>query len=336
MSSQSNNPPRVHLRVLERVIRIHKQIDSGCFPDCNSLAKLLERDVRTVKRDIAEMRHTYRAPIKYSRAKRGFYYAELGWQPPLVRLTEGDLLAFFTAEYALKCMGHTPEAALLRSSVTKFAAYLPDEISINLGNLGAALSYESSPHTTVEPETLKILAKAAGERRTVEFDYYSQHRGAQTHRRADVLLLHNFAGDWYAISFDHLSNEMRDFHIGRISRLRLTSNYFVPPDHWNKDEYLKRGFLMVRGGRLTQVSIVFDSYQSQWMRERRMFHAEETREELPDGSLRLSFPVGTNGLEAVARFCLAYAGHVQVERPIALRKLFRERLIDALEHHTGD
>jgi hypothetical protein len=90
---------------------------------------------------------------------------------------------------------------------------------------------------------------------------------------------------------------------------------------------------MTRGGRLTTVSIVFDAYQARWIRERQTFHVDEQREDLPNGGLRLSFPVGRNGLEAVARFCLAYAGHCRAEKPAALRQLIRERLQRALAQH---
>src|ERR687885_544465 len=35
-----------------------------------------------------------------------------------------------------------------------------------------------------------------------------------------------------------------------------------------------------------------------WMKERIAFHPDERREDLPDGSLRLTFPVGRDGLDA--------------------------------------
>jgi predicted DNA-binding transcriptional regulator YafY len=147
------------------------------------------------------------------------------------------------------------------------------------------------------------------------------------------LRLHNFAGDWYAIAFDHLRQDVRDFHVGRIKRLRETDKFFTSPVDWNADAYMRRGFYMMRGGNLTTVSIVFDAYQARWIRERHTFHMDERREDLPDGGLRLSFPVGLNGLDAVARFCLTYAGHCRAEKPAALRQLTRERLQQGLAQH---
>ncbi|MGH9941544.1 MAG: helix-turn-helix transcriptional regulator [Pyrinomonadaceae bacterium] len=332
-TSRPSPDTRVHLRANARLWEIHEQISVGHCPTARQLAERLERSERTIKRDLAAMRVDYHAPLIYDSARRGWRYREPGWTPPPYNFNEGELLAFFTAAEILRATGHTPEAILLRAALAKLSAYLPAEVSANLATLGDALTFHSAPHVSVEPQVLQTLARAAAERRTVAFDYHSQHRNADTAREADVLILHHFAGDWYAVSQDHLSGSVRDFHAGRISRLRLTDKYFDPPETWDRDEYLRRGFQMMRGGRLTTVSLVFDAYQSRWMKERGSFHPDERREELPDGSLRLSFPVGRNGLEAVARFCLAYAGHCVAERPTALRALIRERLTQALKDH---
>ena len=331
--SDGPTPLRVHTRAVSRLKQIHDEIGAGRCPNSRTLARLLERSERTIKRDLCVLRDELGAPLVYDHARRGWRYSEPGWSFPPQRFNEGELLAFFTAAEVMRATGHAPEAVLLRAALAKLAAFLPAEVSINLATLGEALTFQSPPHVSVEPATLQMLARAAAERRTVAFDYHSQHRNQDTRREADVLLLHNFAGDWYAIAFDHLRGEVRDFHAGRVRRLTLTEKYFAPPAGWNADEYLRRGFQMMRGGRSTRVEIVFDPYQARWMRERRTFHPDEQREDLPDGSLRLTFPVGRNGLDAVARFCLAYAGHCRAERPTALRKIIRERLERALNQH---
>jgi predicted DNA-binding transcriptional regulator YafY len=91
---------------------------------------------------------------------------------------------------------------------------------------------------------------------------------------------------------------------------------------------------MYRGGRLTEVSILFDAYQAQWISEKSFVHSTETREQLADGSLRLKFKIGANGLEGVARYCLKYAGNCQVETPKKLRQIMREKLEKCLSMHV--
>lgn len=83
---------------------------------------------------------------------------------------------------------------------------------------------------------------------------------------------------------------------------------------------------MMRGGKLVTVEVLFDANQAQWIRERGNFHPDERHEDLPGGSLRLTFPVGELGLEAVARFCLQFAGHCRAEKPEKLREIIKEKL----------
>ncbi len=335
-SSNGQSSTRVHTRALSRLQQIHQEISAGRYPTVRALAELLERSDRTIKRDLRCLRDQLGAPLHYDHARRGWRYTEPGWALPPQQFNEGELLAFFTAAEVLRATGHQPEAVLLRAALAKLAAFLPAEVNVNLATLGEALTFQPIPHVTVNPNILQALARAAAERRTVSFDYHSQHRNAPTHREADILLLHNFAGDWYAIAYDHFRREVRDFHAGRIKHITQSSKYFDTPPGWNADAYLRRGFYMMRGGRITTVKIVFDSYQARWMKERIAFHPDEQREDLDDGGLRLTFRVGHEGLDAVARFCLAYAGHCRAERPAALRKLIRERLTKALEDHRED
>ena len=335
-SRTSSCASRVHIRALARVDELHREISSGRWPSSRALAQKLERSEKTVKRALQEMRERLGAPLYYNPTHRGWGYSEPGWSPPPIHFNESELLAFFTAEQTLRAAGLTPEAMLLKASLAKLATYLPESVTANLHTLSEALTFQQLPHAVVNPLTLQTLARAAAERRTISFDYHSQHRNERNHRKADVLALHNFAGDWYAIAFDHWRDKVLDFHAARMSNLRETDHYFDLPDDWDRDAYLRKGFFMMRGGRRIKVQIVFDAYQARWMRERDKFHPDEQREELPGGELRLTFSVGRNGLDAVARFCLAYAGHCRVERPAALRKLIRDRLTRALKQHRED
>lgn len=324
---------RVYLAAFRRLRLIDRELARAACPNAEQLASLLGVTSRTVKRDIAFMRDELNAPIRNSRRRGGYYYALEGWRLPPVRLSEGDLLAFFIAENALRQTGHTPEALQLKHALTRLASLLPEEVSINLATLGEAVSFQNLPFLSADPQILQRVAEAAAGQETVEFTYYSPHSREYTQRRADVHLLHNFMGDWYAVSFDRSKRVFRDFHVGRITDLRETGQYFERQKNWNAEDHLRTGFFMTRGGRLTTVEIHFDSYQAQWIRERRFFHPDEEREDLPDGSLRLRFKIGEQGLEAVARFCLTYAGNCRVEKPEKLKDIVREKLQKGLNLH---
>lgn len=325
---------KVFLQAFVRIAKIHEAIAAGGFPSVRDLAESLGVAERTVKRDLDVMRDQLNAPIKYERRRKGFRYTEIGWTLPISNLEEREILAVFIAENALKLTGHLPEAEDLKRAIAKLVSYLPDKVSMDLASLSDNLSFQNHAYELSDPELRQKIAAAATNQTTVEFDYYAQYRQKTERRKVDVYHLHNFGGDWYAIAYDHKRNDLRDYHLGRITRFTETIEFFeIRKDLWNKDEFLRGHFNMMGGGRKTKVEIWFDPYQAQWIRSRRHFHADEFREEMPDGSLRLMFEIGENGLEAVARFCLQYAGHCIAEKPKKLREIIKEKLQKGLRLH---
>lgn len=331
-SSVPSSPSRALYHVYQKLNRLRDLIAEGKYPNAAGLSEKMEVSVRTVKRYLDNLRECG-APLENNRSRGGYYFTDSFWQLPPMQLSEGDLLAFFVAEQSLKSTGQTAEAAQLRRSLSRLASFLPNEVSINITALAAGVSFQNLPFAAAPPETLALLTEAAVNQQTVTFDYYSPHNRETSCRRANVLLLHNFIGDWFAVCYDLNKSDKRDFHAGRMSNVKLTGETFKPPPGWNAEEYLKTGFYMMRGGKIVTVEIHFDEFQAQWIRERQFFHPDENREDLPDGSLRLSFKIGEKGLEAVARFCLTYAGHCRAEKPTKLKEIVREKLLKGLNLH---
>lgn len=326
---------RIHLRPLIHLSKIHRLIINETYPNNKEIASELELSERTIKRYIAQMRDDFNAPIEYSREKKGFYYTHPTWEMPLVPLTEGELLAFFIATVALQGKGGTYEDERLRRALAKIGSGLPEQISINLNYLFESTSFQSPPHVLVEGGILDRLYQAIIEKEIVSFDYFTPGKGETKDRRIEPLLLHNHEGTWYVIAFDYLRQTEIVFHAGRISKLNMTGDYFKKRKSFNKEKYLNESFGMYRGGKLTEVEIIFDEYQSKWMRERNFFHPQEEREELFDGRMKLKFTVGENGLEAVARFCLQYAGNFVAVKPRKLREMIKGKLEKAMEDHSN-
>jgi hypothetical protein len=84
--NQIHHLRRVHLRAFARLQNIHEAISSGCCPSVLDLSESLERNVRTIKRDLKALREDFKAPLVYDRQRKGFRYAEPGWQLPPARV----------------------------------------------------------------------------------------------------------------------------------------------------------------------------------------------------------------------------------------------------------
>ncbi len=318
------------MRQLEKV---HEIILNQPFPSVDKLAESLQVTGRAIKRYINILKNRFQAPIKHDRKKKGYYYTHLNWQLPILPLDDAELFSFFITIFLLQSKGQLYQDTKVKKALAKVASRLPAEVYTNLSFLLENISVQETPHVIVKAEFLEQITNCATEKRTVEFDYYSPKDKQTTHRKVNILLLHNHEGDWYAISFDPLRNDFRDFHTGRISNFKETNEFFQVPKNWNRKEHLDRGFGMFRGGKTTEVEIMFDTDQAQYIRERQMFHPNEIREEFSDGSLKLSFSAGEQSLEAVARFCLKYAGNCEALKPEKLREIIRERLTKGLEMH---
>ncbi|HEY0322039.1 MAG TPA: WYL domain-containing protein [Pyrinomonadaceae bacterium] len=325
MKSHKLSPQRVHLHAYERLRQICAEIQRGRYPTKADLARVIERHPRTVQRDLEALVNRFDAPLEFDREKNGFYFTDPAWQLPRVALSEGELISFFAAERILRRLGMTSEVQLARTALRRLAVLLPDEVVVDVNALEDAITFAPEPILDASPATLRQLASAATHRQTLHIHYYSQRRAAHTERDVNVLLLHNHLGEWYAVSYDHETGEIRDFHAGRITSIVNTRRSFTPPADWDAEEYLRRGFGMFRGGKEVVVEVEFDQYQARYAKER-TFHPTQRRKELRDGRLRVTFETTEAALEQVARWLLQYGEHAQAMRPAALREMMSEHL----------
>ncbi|HYE71995.1 MAG TPA: WYL domain-containing protein [Blastocatellia bacterium] len=318
-------PRRVQIQAHQRLRLICAEIQRRRYPNKAVLAQVIERDPRTVQRDLVELRNEFNAPLAFDRTKRGFYFTDPAWRLPPLTLTQGELLSFFIAERMLRRLSEATEVQLVRSALANLAVLLPAEVSVDLTALEQAISFAPEPVADVSPEILRRMTEAATERETLEIEYFSPYNNERTEREVNVLLVHNWIGEWYAICWDVKKRDYRDFHAGRISSIARTRRHFDPPEDWNAQNYLKKGFGMFRGGKDVTIEVEFDAFQARYARERK-FHETEKQKQLKDGRLRLTFETTEAALEQVARWLMQYGEHVIALRPEKLREMMRERL----------
>ena len=78
----------------KRLNAIDAEIRSQKYPSQEELAKLLDVDIRSIARDISFMKKSLHAPIKYSRAKKGYFYdKEFNFTPSTSALNDDESLS---------------------------------------------------------------------------------------------------------------------------------------------------------------------------------------------------------------------------------------------------
>jgi predicted DNA-binding transcriptional regulator YafY len=317
----ASRPPLRRLCALDRMIR------AGGYPNARSAARELEVNPRTVYRDFDFLRDSWGAPLEFCHRHNGFYYRDPDYALPLLRLTEGELVALFLAERLLQQYQGTPYAAALAAVFRKLTAALPDEVTVDLGHLDEAFSVRHRPIAPDDAERFAALARAVREGRQLELVYWTAWRDEVGQRVVDPYHLASINGDWFLVAYCHLREAVRMFAPGRIRSLRETGVRFQRPADFRIGEYLDHGFGAVRGdGPAQQVRLRFTPQAARYVRER-TWHPSQQLKERKDGSLVLTLTVGH--LLEVERWVLSWGAGCEVVAPGELREAVRAELAQA-------
>jgi predicted DNA-binding transcriptional regulator YafY len=276
----------------------------------------LEVHPRTIHRDLEFLRDSLEAPLAFCHRRNGYYYSNPFYSFPLLRLTEGDLIALFLAEQALDQYRGTPYAADLAAAFAKLTAALPDRVTIDLNHLRDAYSFRQRGTDTGDVERFRQLARATREGRQLDLVYWTASRDDTCRRVVDPYHLASIDGDWFLVAYCHLREEVRMFAPGRIRSLCETGERFERPADFRIADYLDAGFRSVRGfGPMQRVKLHLNAEAARYVREK-VWHPSQALQDQPDGTLILT--VDMNHLLEVKRWVLSYGAACRVLEPLEL------------------
>ena len=301
-----------------RFVWFDRQLRAGKFPTAQAYAGQFEVTQRTAYRDVEYFKEQMRLPIGYDPRRRGYCYTEPNAPlSPMVTVTEGELIALYVAQRVLEQYEGTQFGALLAHAFEKISSLLTDEVSVDLDALREGFSFHVGPPGRLEVEIFTRASRAVTERKALAIEYLTQSRGEVTRRVVDPYHLHNHAGAWYLIGYDHRRHVVRTFHLSRVRKAALQKRAFERRADFDVRAYLREGFSMMRGEKPERVAVRFDPYQARWIAER-TWHPTERRERHTDGSLTLHFEL--SGLDGVKRWVMSYGSHAEVLAPASLRR----------------
>lgn len=309
---------------LERVFWINKQINQNGCVSTAEVIKRFEITNRTVLRTIEHMRDRLDLPIKYCMEKKAYHYTEPVHYLPIIELTEGELLAIVLTGELIKQYRGSAIGEQLQSAIGKILSNTTENISVSLRDLADIYSFEASTTNEVDLVIFQKLSKAIKDKLIAQMTYFTAETATVKSRQVEPLHLRNHLGKWYLIAFDHLRQEVRDFYLGRIRALELTEEHFTIKENFNLKAYLDKGFFMIRSEKVVEVEMVFDQYQSRWIREQSPLHVSEQREELADGRLKITVQV--TALDGIKRFVMQYGSHVKIIAPLELQEAIKSEI----------
>jgi proteasome accessory factor B len=298
---------------LERMMKLHHQMQAQRFPNCRKVAAEMDVSSKTVQRDIEFMRDRLGLPIEYDQIHFGFFYSEPVTSFPSIEVTEGEIVALFVAQKALAQYRGTSFEKPLKAAFQKITDGLQEKVSFNLGDVDAAISFKGIGTTTADLDLFETVSKAVLRSCELEFEYKKLGSSRWETRRVHPYHLGCVENQWYLFAFDEARQQLRTFVLTRMRKVRNTNLRFKKPAEFSIEKHLSGSFGVFkgRGGRF-KVRIQFDAFAAQLVTERQ-WHASQKLQPAKDGGVDLRMELGS--LEEIERWVLSWGAHARVLEP---------------------
>ncbi len=318
-------PAQVTRSPLERMWRIHDEIDSGSFPNCRTLGGILEVSEKTVSRDIEFMRSRLELPISYHERKFGYYYTEPVQTMPSLDVSEGELVSLLIAQGALQRYRGTPYEASLRSACEKIAGAMRGRVSVNISEIASRIVFRGESVWESDPEVFEGVALAVREGRVLCFEYKklgSEHWERRVLRPYHLACVKDM---WYAIGFDEMREAVRTFALPRMRTTQLQEKTFERPPDFSLQDHLEHslGVFSVQDPPQT-VRIRFNGWAAQFVRERK-WHSSQRIYEQEAGALE--WEASLSSMVEVERWVMGFGAQARVLAPADLVERIRAGLL---------
>ncbi|MDW8344652.1 MAG: WYL domain-containing protein [Verrucomicrobiae bacterium] len=311
---------------MERMLLIHQAISRGEFPNCRSLAATMEVSAKTILRDIEFMRDRLNMPIAFSPSHNGYHYTEAVENFPLMQMTEGELVALFVAEQAIKQYRDTPFASPLHAAFEKLTRQLTDPVSFSWSDLERAFSFRPLGVPIADVALFQTVSRAVLQQHELEFHYRKLNTKRHEPRRVQPYHLACIESQWYLFAYDLARASVRTFVLSRMRDARDTGKRFSRPTDFSIQKFLARSFGVYEGQQPKQIRLRFDPSAAQLVQER-IWHPSQRLRELPDGALEMTLELG--GYPEVLRWVLSWGDRVEALEPPEFRELVRQTLENA-------
>src|SRR4051794_30354084 len=301
--SPASRPP------LERMLRIHKAVQAGSFPNASQLAAELEVSTKSIHRDLEFMRDRLQLPLEFNRARFGYHYTEEVNAFPTVQITEGEIFALLVAEKALQQYRGTSFEKPLLSAIKKMEQSLPDMISLNLTEIEQTISFRTRAEQILDLEIFDALAKATANRRQIEMTYRKPGKRETETRVVDPYHLANINGEWYLFAYDHGRKDVRTFVPVRIQSVKQTGKTFERPEKFSLEQRLRDSFGVHAGEGNFDVVIQFNARVADLIGEKKWHESQQLRA-LKGGGAELKLKLSS--LQEIERWVLSWGGDAKV------------------------
>lgn len=306
---------------IERMLRIHQAIQTGSYPNAETLARELEVCPKSIRRDLEFMRDRLGLPLCYHERRWGYYYTEDVGAFPSLQISEGELFALLVAEKAIQQYRGTSFEQPLTSALRKMSAGLPDTVSVHWADWDRTISFRTSAEPLLNLKVFDAVARAVADRERLRIEYRKPGAATSESREIDPWHLANINGEWYLFARDHLRKAVRTFVPARIQSVVGTGKTFTPPARFSVDRELRDSFGVHSAQGEFEIVVRFSPRVADYIREKR-WHPSQKLSDRDDGGVELRMRLSS--LVEVQRWILGWGGDAVALQPPELAANLRE------------
>lgn len=306
----------------ERVYWFHRRVKDGRYPNARHLAEHFEISHRSAKRLITFMRDRFHAPLEYDAQHKGYIYDDSAFELPRIPVTQEELLAVLLARRLLS----RTAGGFIGDAIRRFGDKLMEETSIlefDESRLEDAFSASWHGHSPVSADKFQSVCSALLEHRLLDIVYQSPAADPSIRRFVEPHHLRYYMGSWVLIARCRLREAWRSFYLSRMLSFHVTEEVFQPQPVESWRDYAESAYGIFQNDSHTIITLRFTPFRSRWIREQ-VWHDRQRIEEMPDGGVRLSFPVAD--FREVKMMILSFGADVMVETPEELREEVLEEI----------
>ncbi|MDR3585025.1 MAG: WYL domain-containing protein [Desulfosporosinus sp.] len=306
-----------NLNHTERLLNLVYMIQNSPGIQAGELAEIFGRTVRTIQRDICNLRKAgfniaSSTGVAGGFASRGSYHLK-----PLV-FTGAEALAIFVASRVLLEQNGFPYTNDLKSALGKVSQAISEKDEQYFHNMESKTSIVVKQIKDYYPwgKIFTQINQAILDQVTVEIRYDSYSSHTISVRRVNPCHMLFREGFWYLIGYCHLREEIRIFRIDRIRSLVITNLKFQSDREFSIEDFFKNSWNLGKGDPII-VKIRFNPPVSRLIREN-IWHPTQKIEEIEDDSLILT--VCVEGTWEIKKWILSWGVGAICQEPEELRE----------------
>jgi len=221
---------------IDRLFGILTYLQSKKYVPAEKIADRFQISVRTVYRDIKALCEQG-IPISFEQHKG--YFVVQGYFLPPVSFSNEEASALLLMEAIVSGFADKSIQKHYSSALSKVKSVLRGAEKEKIEQLNNNIRLQVPSCFVHNYEYLSLIQTSITSKTILEVEYMN-NRNETSKRLVEPIGLVFYALNWHLISWCHHRNDYRDFRVGRILRLRNTSEPFRKTEHMELNDYMKQ------------------------------------------------------------------------------------------------